>query len=565
MKTPKQEIFLGNYDLAVEARLNAWAEEDVGRRIWDRDATVWVPNPAEAANTPELTNRLGWLTIPQEMRAEVATLTAFAAEVRDAGFKEVVLLGMGGSSLAPEVMMSIFGNAPGYPALSVLDSTNPEAVQLLADRLDLAHTIFLVASKSGGTVETMSFFKYFFHRVSEITDNPGEQFVAITDPGSKLQTLAEENGFRRVFSSPPEVGGRYSALTYFGLVPAALIGVDMDKLLKHAMTMVDACDESVSALKNPALILGAALGELALAARDKLTFLASPAVAPFAVWVEQLVAESTGKRKTGILPVANEPLATLEHYGDDRVFAYLRLAGDDVDLLDKEIETLKLAGHPVIEITLNSRYDIAQEFFRWELATAAAGAVLSINPFDQPNVEEAKVKARELMATYQETGRIPIDSPVLVENGIEVYGDMGHTGTVADVLANFEALAAPHNYIAIMAYVPPSTAMDNALMNLQRNLRDKLGVAVTVGYGPRFLHSTGQLHKGGNNKGLFLQITHQPAFDVPIPGEAYTFGVLIAAQALGDFQALQARGRRVLRLHFNTDVLEGVSALTEMV
>ncbi len=565
MKVPKQEIFLGNYDLAVEARLNAWAEEDVGRRIWDRDATVWIPNPAEAANTPELTNRLGWLTIPQEMRAEVATLTAFAAEVRDAGFKDVVLLGMGGSSLAPEVMMSIFGNAPDYPALSVLDSTNPEAVQLLADRLDMAHTLFLVASKSGGTVETMSFFKYFFHRVSELSDNPGDHFVAITDPGSKLQTLAEEKNFRRIFSSPPEVGGRYSALTYFGLVPAALIGVDMDKLLKRAMVMVDACDESVSALKNPALILGATLGELALAARDKLTFLASPTIAPFSVWVEQLVAESTGKRKTGILPIANEPLATLEHYGGDRVFAYLRLTGDDNDLLDKEVETLKLAGHPVIEITLHDCYDIAQEFFRWELATAAAGAVLSINPFDQPNVEEAKIKARELMATYQETGELPTDTPALVDNGVAVFGDAGDAVSVTAALAYFEGLVASNNYIAIMAYVPPSTAMDNALMTLQRGLRDKLGVAVTVGYGPRFLHSTGQLHKGGNNKGLFLQITHQPAFDVPIPGEPYTFGVLIAAQAQGDFQALRARGRHVLRLHFTADVLEGVSALAEMI
>lgn len=564
MKVPKQEVFLGNYDLAVEARLNTWAEENIGRRIWDRDGTVWVPNPADAANMPDLTDRLGWLTIPQEMRAEVATLSAFAKEVRDAGFKEVVLLGMGGSSLAPEVMMSIFGNALGYPSLTVLDSTNPEAVQSLAARLDVAQTLFLVSSKSGGTVETLSFFKYFYAAVEAVKENPGENFVAITDPGSKLQTLAEEKDFRRIFSSPPTVGGRYSALTYFGLVPVALIGVNLDTLLKHAMTMVDACGENVSPLRNPALILGASVGELALAGRDKLTFFASPSVAPFAVWVEQLVAESTGKRKTGVVPVVNEPLGSPERYGNDRVFVYTRLENDDNDLLDKTVEDLKLSGHPVIEITLKDKYDVAQEFFRWEMATAAAGSVLSINPFDQPNVEAAKQIARALMAEYQQSGQIPVDTPAFRAEGIAVFGNTSAT-TPADALAQFEALASPGHYIAIMAYVPPSTAMDNALLALQKNLRNKLGVAVTVGYGPRFLHSTGQLHKGGGNKGLFLQITHQPAEDVAIPGEPYTFGILIAAQAQGDYQALLDGNRRVMRFHFETDVLAGVSFLAESV
>jgi len=564
MKNPQQELYLGNFDLAVEARLHTWAEEEVVRRIWEKDGTVWVPDPAEAAVAPELTNRLGWLTLPETMRAEVSDLTAFAAEVREAGFARVVLLGMGGSSLAPEVLMKTFGNAPGYPPLTVLDSTHPVAVQRVADSIDAATTLFLVSSKSGGTVETLSFFKYFFDAVSAVKENPGENFVAITDPGSKLESLAMEKGFRRVFSSPPEVGGRYSALTYFGLVPAALIGLDVERLLKRARAMADACGPGNAAPYNPGLVLGAALGELTLAARDKLTFLTSPGVAPFAAWVEQLIAESTGKRRTGILPVAGEPLASPAQYGNDRVFVYLRLKGDANDALEGGVNALKSSGHPTVEITLHDKMDLAQEFFRWEFATAAAGAVLCINPFDQPNVEAAKVKARELMEAYRREGTLPEESPLLEEEGVAVYGAAGEAGSLAESLHNFLRLAGPGDYAALMAYVPPSAEADVALRALRLRLRDRLKVATTVGYGPRFLHSTGQLHKGDGNRGLFLQITHTPPTDLPIPGEPYTFGVLIAAQAQGDYRALVERGRRVLRLHFAGDVRAGLEKLLQI-
>ncbi len=565
MKLPKQELFLGNFDLAVEARLNAWAEEKVSRRIWDKDSTVWVTNPVEAASTPELTNRLDWLTIAQGMRAVSDSLTQFATEIKKAGYKDIVLLGMGGSSLAPEVMMKVFGNAPGYPPLTVLDSTNPEVIRAVTDKIDVTQTLFLVSSKSGGTVETLSLYKYFFSAVSKAKSYPGENFAAITDPGSKLEKLAEEKNFRQIFPSPPGVGGRYSALTYFGLVPAALIGIDIDKLLKRAIAMAEACGPNISAPRNPGLILGAALGELALAARDKLTFFASPGIAPFTVWVEQLIAESTGKRKTGILPVADEPLMQTKRYSPDRVFVYLRLEGDDNDLLDKAIDTLKVAGRPVIEITLHNVYDLAQEFFRWELATAAAGAVMCINPFDQPNVEAAKVKARELMADYQQTGKIPTDTPAFAEDDVRVFGQVGDATTITDALTNFLGLADPGTYLALMAYLPATPEVDQALQLLRRALRNRLNVATTVGYGPRFLHSTGQLHKGGNNKGLFIQITHNPAFDLPVPGEPYTFGVLIAAQALGDYHALLERQRRVIRFHINGDVVTNLQKLAQAV
>ncbi|MFQ5577193.1 MAG: glucose-6-phosphate isomerase [Anaerolineae bacterium] len=566
MKTPRQQLFLGNFDLAVEARLHAWAEEEVGRRIWEKDGTIWVADPAEAANTPELTNRMGWLALPKAMRSQVDSLTAFATQIREAAFKDVVLLGMGGSSLAPDVMMSIFGNAPGFPPLTVLDSTNPQAVQTVAEKIKAAETLFLVSSKSGGTVETLSFFKYFFDIVSrEKPAAPGQNFVAITDPGSGLEKLAAEHGFWRVFPSPPEVGGRYSALTYFGLVPAALIGLDLPALLKRAQTMADACGPNAPVTHNPGLLLGAAIGELALAARDKLTFFASPAIARFPVWLEQLIAESTGKRKTGILPVTGESPAPPARYGSDRVFVYLRLNGDTNEALDRGVEALKAAGQPLIQIDLPTPLDLAQEFFRWEFATAAAGSVLGINPFNQPNVEAAKANARHLMTVYRDTGQLPTASPLLAEGDIEVYGKLEPAASVAEQMAAFLTQAGAGDYLAVMAYIPPSEGADAALKTLQTRLRNRLNVAVTVGYGPHFLHSTGQLHKGDSNKGVFLQLTHTPATDFPVPGEPYSFGTLISAQAQGDFQALVERGRRVIRFHVRGDVAAGLERLAELV
>jgi transaldolase/glucose-6-phosphate isomerase len=560
----KQRLNLGRHANVVEARLRSWAEASVALRIWQKDGTVWVPDPGKAAQTPELTNRLGWLTNPEVMQDDLDTLCDFGNEIKGQVFTHVVLLGMGGSSLAPEVFMATFGNAPGYPPLAVLDSTHPASVQRLAEGLDLAKALFLVSSKSGTTTETLSFFRYFYSAVAGVKDDPAKNFVVITDPGSPLEALAAEKGLRRVFSSPPDIGGRYSALTYFGVVPAALIGVNLHKLLDRAVTMVQASHYSVPVADNPGLTLGAAMGELALAGRDKITFFASPSISPFGVWVEQLIAESTGKNGTGILPVADEKLEGPERYGDDRFFAYVRMEGDENDVLDKGIDALEAAGHPVVRIGLDEREDIGAEFFRWEMATAAAGAVLGINPFDQPNVEAAKIKARELLKAFQETGSLPSDTPVLVEDDIEVFGGTGKSASsMQDVFADFLKLVRPGDYVALMAYIPRSGDTDMILDGLRLALRDRLKAATTLGYGPRFLHSTGQLHKGDGNKGLFVQITHRPESDIPIPGEAYSFGTLVSAQALGDYQALAERGRRLMRFHIRGDLTAGLKHIRD--
>ena len=560
----KQRLNLGHYVHAVEARQKLWTDANVTRRIWRKDGTIWVPDPGKADKTPELTNRLGWLTIPEVMHDYLDVLTDFADDIRRGGFTHVVLLGMGGSSLAPEVLMTTFGNARGYPPLTVLDSTHPASVQHVADSIDMANTLFLVSSKSGGTTETLSFFKYFYDAVSTTKKDPGQNFVVITDPGSPLEALAVEKKLRRVFSSPADVGGRYSALTYFGLVPAALIGINLHKLLDRAITMVHATHYCIPVAENPGLALGATMGELALAGRDKITFFASPSIAAFGVWVEQLIAESTGKNGKGILPVAGEKLGTPGHYGEDRFFVYLRMEGDENRTLDKGIDALEAAGHPVVRIALDELEDLGGEFFRWEMATAAAGAVLGINPFDQPNVEAAKIKARDLLKAFQETGRLPAERPTLMEVGIEVFGGTGKSGSnIREILADFSNLVRPGDYVALMAYVPRTDETDAILESTRLILRDKLKVATTLGYGPRFLHSTGQLHKGDGNKGLFIQITHAPERDIAIPGEAYSFGTLIAAQALGDYQALADRGRRLMRFHIKGDITAGLKQLRD--
>ncbi|NIQ38725.1 MAG: bifunctional transaldolase/phosoglucose isomerase [Proteobacteria bacterium] len=556
----KQLFNLGGYRDVVENRQRSFADGNVARRIWRRDGTVWIPSPREAARTPDLTTRLGWLTIPEVMHEDLGTLTSFAQEIRDDGFTQVVLLGMGGSSLAPEVFMKTFGNARGYPALTVLDSTHPASVRSVADTVDVSKTLFLVSSKSGGTLETLSFFRFFYDQVGAVKEEPGQNFVVITDPGSPLEALAQEKKLRRVFLAPPEVGGRYSALTYFGLVPAALIGMDLDALLDHAMNMVHGTDYCVPVIDNPGLALGAAMGELALAGCDKVTLFASPSIVAFPVWVEQLIAESTGKKGKGILPVVGETLAAPDRYGKDRVFVYLRMDGDDNATLDAGFDALEKAGHPVVRIILDEREDLGAEFFRWEMATAVAGVVLGINPFDQPDVEAAKVKARESMTAFEKTGSLPADAPALVDGDIEVYGRrVGDS--IESSLGGFLKGANPGDYLALMAYTPRTPETDAVLERIRLKLRDRLKMATTIGYGPRFLHSTGQLHKGDGNKGLFIQITDHPDTDVSIPGEPYTFGILIAAQALGDYQVLAERKRRLIRFHLKGDVNRGLKRL----
>jgi len=554
----RQTYSLGAYQPAVDAALAEMRKNQVMARIWAHDHTVWKPEPAE------ITNRLGWLHIAEPMMEHVLRLEALAKDVRAAGYTHALLLGMGGSSLAPEVFRKTFGVKDGAAALTfaseghldlaVLDSTDPGAVLSHAERLDPAHTLFIVATKSGGTAETLSFFKYFHNWVAEALgeEQAGEHFVATTDPGTKLVDLAERYHFRATFLNDPNIGGRYSALSYFGLVPAVLVGVDVRTLLNRAMAAACGSESCVLPNENPGARLGAVLGELAKAGRDKVTFVISPEIASFGDWVEQLIAESTGKEGQGIVPVVREPLGPPEVYGPDRLFVHLRLAGDDTH--DAALKALEAAGHLVVRLNLQDRYDLGGQIFLWELATAVAGYRLGINPFNQPNVEAAKVLARQMIAEYMEKGTLPTTEPAPL---------------TAEALHGFLAQAQPGSYVALQAYVQPTAHADVALAALRVRLRDKFHLATTVGYGPRFLHSTGQLHKGDAGRGLFVQLTADSPRDAPIPDEAgdpdssITFGVLKMAQALGDQQALLDAGRRVIRFHLGEDVVGGLKRLTE--
>jgi transaldolase/glucose-6-phosphate isomerase len=502
---------------AVDRRGETLSAADVPKRIWNRDPTVWKDDPA----TPEIRDRLGWLTVGEAMEKEVAALVGFAGEVRS-HYDRVVLCGMGGSSLAPEVLWRTFGAAPGFPTLHVLDSTHPQAVVSALDGVDIAGTLFLVSSKSGTTQESDSFFRHFW----DAAGGRGAQFVAITDAGTPLAELAAERGFRRTFLNPPDIGGRYSALSYFGLVPAALLGADVAGLLERARAGAESCGPEVPVRDNPGARLGAILGEAALAGRNKATFVLSPEMAGFGSWVEQLIAESTGKEGRGILPVVAEPLGEPQVYGSDRLFVSMTLAGATARGDEQRLEALAAAGHPVVRLTLEDRLDLGREFFRWEFATAVAGSILRINAFDQPNVAESKANTTAVLKDGRPS------SPAAKRVDVEAF------------LAGFR----PGDYLALMAYLPPTAENDGRLASLRSRLRDRLKVATTLGYGPRFLHSTGQLHKGGPPVGHFVQIVDHPESDVPIPGAPFTFGTLIAAQAAGDFQALRQRGRPVIRV-----------------
>ena len=514
---PRHSAGLRAFDQAVAQRLVELERADVPKRIWGRDPTVWKPDPG----TPEISDRLGWLTVGEMMAQQVQPLAAFAEEIRRE-FDRVVLCGMGGSSLAPEVLWRTFGRRTGYPALAVLDSTDPRAVTAALAGGDLERTLFLVSSKSGTTQETDCLYRYFWERAG----GRGAQFVAITDSDTPLARLAGDRGFRRTFLNPKDIGGRYSALSYFGLVPAALIGIDVGQLLHRAHRMAEACAAWVPARQNPAAWLGAILAEAALAGRNKATFVLVPGIAGFGLWVEQLIAESTGKEGKGILPVAEEPLGSPEVYGRDRVFVSLTLTGEEDDATEAGLHALMAAGHPVVRLSFEDRYDLGQEFFRWEFATAVTGAVLGINAFDQPNVAESKQNTKDVLAGHQ-----PPTAPA----------------TAAE-LDRFLAAVRPGDYLALMAYLPPTPQNDRRLAAVRAKLRDRLKVATTLGYGPRFLHSTGQLHKGGPPVGHFLEITDPVDQDVPIPGMPYTFGQLEAAQAEGDLRALRGRGRPAVRI-----------------
>jgi transaldolase/glucose-6-phosphate isomerase len=548
-------------DREVQETLEDWRREGKVRRLWAGDASLWT-------ETDEA-KWLGWLTVVDQQLAAAAHLEDFAADVRRAGFRDVLLLGMGGSSLGPEVFAETFGAQSGYPKLHVLDSTDPSQIRHFEGQVDLARTLFIVSSKSGSTLEPNIFKQYFFERAkTAVGSEAAKHFVAITDPGSSLEKVARNEGFRAIFHGLPDIGGRYSVLSNFGMVPAAAMGIPPAAFLESTAEMVRSCAPSAPPIENPGVILGAILGVCQRNGRDKATVIASRGIADFGAWLEQLLAESTGKLGKGIVPVDAEPVGPPAVYGNDRVFAYLRLAADQDSEQDRAVAALEAAGHPVVRITVSDTMQLGQEFFRWEMATAVAGSVIGINPFDQPDVEASKVKTRDLTAAYEKSGTLPDEAPFFAEDNFKLFADPRNAAELKPKATNLTAALKAHfarigagDYAALLAYIERNSAHIEAVQSLRRMIRDRTRAATCVGFGPRFLHSTGQAYKGGPNSGVFLQITCDDAEDLPVPGQKYTFGVVKAAQARGDFDVLAERGRRALRVHISGDLETGLAAL----
>ena len=540
------KLNLGEYEEKVKKRLNLWESEGFTRRLWKKDPTLWF-----SEYQPEITDRLGWLDLPERMREKIPEIVSWAGQTREEGFSHVVLLGMGGSSLSPEFFQKTFSPAPDFPDLIVLDSTHPLAIRTVEQKLDISRTLFVVSSKSGTTLETLSLFRYFWDKVKKKKDTPGRSFIAISDTGSPLIQMARERNFRKTFLPFSDVGGRFSAFSEFGLVPAALIGLDIRGLLDKGWLAAKNSGISIPVKQNPGLILGAALGELAQF-RDKLTLLISPSLSGFPPWMEQLIAESTGKAGKGIVPVVEEPLSPMETYSHDRIFvAFLTEEKLDKDL-EKCLLALEALGHPTIHINLSEKLDLGQEIFYWELAVAAAGSVLGIHPFNQPDVQLAKNLARQAM----EKNKNGFDGGRGVEEAISIEEERRFVSCLKAWLLS----ARPGDYISLQAYLAPSKKMTQYLKNIRSLFLNHTRLATTVGYGPRFLHSTGQLHKGGPNTALVLQIVDEPREVLSIPETDYSFASLIQAQALGDYHALLRRERRVLRVNVK-DAIHGLKRL----
>ncbi|HLW58990.1 MAG TPA: bifunctional transaldolase/phosoglucose isomerase [bacterium] len=558
-RVDRQRLDLGTAAPLVEAGLERLDRDAFAARLWRGDPGLWTSDPQVAAG---IRGALGWLHVADKMEEALDALGRFAAEARAAGIRRVVHMGMGGSSLAPLVLQRTLPTGKGALPLTVLDTTDPATILAVERAAPLAETLFIVASKSGTTAEPAAFGEYFYAKLRTLKgDRAGENFAAITDPQTPLAAEGQRRRYRRVFLNFPDIGGRYSALSYFGLVPAALMGVDVAGVLDRALHMAHACASCVSSRENPGVALGAALGELARHGRDKVTLLVDEPIAALGMWLEQLMAESTGKAGTGLLPVADEPLGDPAVYGEDRVFAHVRLDGGAVG---RGADALRRAGHPVVTILLDGPLDLGQEFFRWEIATATAGAILGINAFDQPNVQESKDNTNRLLDVVRKDGRLPEEAPALVDGSLRVYGQpVGKT--VALTLGRFLAQARPGDYVAMMAYLTEEPVADRALRSIRRCLRDATRLATTLGYGPRFLHSTGQYHKGGPNTGLFIQLTADDREDTPVPGAPYTFGVFRRAQAQGDLEALRKHGRRVIRIHLGGEAHSALRALEDAV
>jgi len=549
----------------VKSTIADWQSGGKMQRLWQRDAPLWT-------GTDEA-NWLGWLDIVDEQIAQHDQLAKVAKEVQARGFQHVLLLGMGGSSLCPEVLRMTFGRTPHFPTLHVLDSTDPGQVKAFEHLIDIPKTLFIVSSKSGSTLEPNIFKQYFFERTKQAVGatKAGSQFIAITDPGSKMQQVAEADRFLHVFFGRPSIGGRYSALSNFGMVPAAVMGLDTKRFLARAAEMVRACGAGASVEENPGAVLGIILGAAANAGRDKVTIITSPGISDLGAWLEQLLAESTGKIGKGIIPVDRETLTTPEVYSGDRVFVYVRLeTGADADQ-DAKVAAIEKAGQPVVRITMADIYDLGAEFFRWEIATAVAGSIIGINAFNQPDVEASKIATRELTSAYEKTGSLPAEKPVVEDSGIKLFTDEKNAAELAKsadsdvslvgyLKAHLERIKAGE-YFAVLGYIQMNGEHEESLQTLRHLVRDKKRVATCLGFGPRFLHSTGQAYKGGPNSGVFLQITCDDSVELPVPGQKYTFGVVKAAQARGDFQVLADRGRRALRVHLGSNVKAGLATL----
>src|SRR5580658_39094 len=556
-------------DAAVKKNLNDWRASGKVRRLWQGDASLWTSD--------DEANWLGWLGITDEQLANAAKLKALADEVKSAGFSDILLLGMGGSSLCPEVLSLTYPQTPGFPRLHILDSTDPAEIRSVEKKLNLAQTLFIVSSKSGSTLEPNIYKQYFFERVQQTdgADQAGSHFMAITDPGSKMQLVGERDHFRHIFYGLPSIGGRYSALSNFGMVPAAAMGLDAGKFLERTKEMVEACQAATPVAQNPGAMLGLIMGTAAKLGRDKITLITSPGISDLGAWLEQLIAESTGKLGKGIIPVDREALGAPDVYGNDRVFAYLRLEGGVDAAQDAKVAALEKAGQPIIRIAVADTYNLGQEFFRWEIATAVAGSIIGINAFNQPDVEASKIVTKQLTSEYETKGSLPAENPILEEAGIKLFTDEKNAAALAKATGSDRSLKnylrahiarlGAGDYFALLAYVEMNAEHEALLQTLRTNVRDRKRVATVLGFGPRFLHSTGQAYKGGPNSGVFLQVTCDDAQDLPVPGQKYTFGVVKAAQARGDFQVLADRQRRALRVHLGADVKAGLTKLAQLV
>jgi transaldolase/glucose-6-phosphate isomerase len=552
----------GKIGKAVEASTEDWRASAKIRRLWHKDKSVWTGSDED--------KWLGWLT--SAAKADVADYEDYQHRVKGQNFSDAVVLGMGGSSLGPEVLAETFGKQPGFPKLHVLDSTDPAQVRALQASINISNTVFIVSSKSGGTTEPNVMKDYFFERVSEAigADKAGHRFIAVTDPGSSLEKVATRQGFARIFHGDPSIGGRYSALSPFGLVPAATAGIDVRRLIDLSLSMMRSCGPDVPPHENPGVQLGLAMGAAGLEGRDKVTILASKKIADFGAWAEQLIAESTGKEGKGLIPIDGETLGDVGVYGDDRFFIDLRTEGEHDAAHDAKLAALEKAGHPVVRIVMKSIDHIGQEFFRFEIATAVAGAVLGINPFDQPDVEAAKIKTRELTAAFEKTGSLPKEKPVVSTAEADIYTDDRNAGDLRKAGANGDlaswvkahlARSGAGDYVALLAYIERDHGHIDALQQMRLKVRDKRHLATCAEFGPRFLHSTGQAYKGGPDSGVFLQITADDAHDLQVPGQKASFGIIKAAQARGDFGVLTESGRRAMRVHLKGDLASGLKAL----